>query len=422
MSDEPEGNDDDWNIDWDEPSPAPTTPDLSGSEPEPVTPEPAGPGLTGPEPSEPEPSAPQPVAPEPLTPEPLTPEPLTPEPSAPEPVAPEPSAPEPVAPQTVDPHLVNDGAASPDPSAPPPLPSDGAWSIGAQPSAPGWTESGVGDQAGFGGQSGPAPSDPTPSGPPPGFPPQAPAPQQPGQYGQTGFGQPGQPGFGQPGFGQPGFGQPGFGQQGFGQSAPPAQGVGQPGQPGFVQQGFGQPGQSGFGQPSQPGFGGPPQQKSGSGTKVLLIVLGVVGAVILLGVLLVVFLFNRASNVAEDFVTEIEDLELDFDTGGGDAGIPEAPRLLQETGSIQEGSSASFTFTVSEPGQVQIDVVGVGLFDPELELRDSSGGQIATNDDGGSAAFASRLTLSLQPGQYEAVVTEFGDNEAGAFQIIVSDL
>ena len=154
----------------------------------------------------------------------------------------------------------------------------------------------------------------------------------------------------------------------------------------------------------------------------LLIVLGVVGAVILLGVLLVAFLVNRASNAAEDFVTDLEDLDLDFDTEGSDADIPEAPRLLQETGSLQEGSSASFTFTVSEPGQVQIDVVGVDLFDPELELRDSSGGQIATDDDGGSATFASRLRLSLQPGEYEAVVTDFGDDEAGAFQIIVSDL
>ncbi|GLZ44377.1 hypothetical protein Acsp06_05620 [Actinomycetospora sp. NBRC 106375] len=114
--------------------------------------------------------------------------------------------------------------------------------------------------------------------------------QQPG-YGPPVYGQPfqQQPGYGQPGYGQPGYGQPGYGQPGYGQP-----GYGQPGygQPGYGQAGYPQPGYGAPGQPptgGMPGYGGQPPapRKRGwigwvIGGVALLLVIGIVGAVLLL--------------------------------------------------------------------------------------------------------------------------------------------
>lgn len=118
----------------------------------------------------------------------------------------------------------------------------------------------------------------------PGHPQQPGQPQQPGYPQQPGSGYPGQPGPGGApgqspyGQGQPQqpYGQPGYGQQGQGYG-PGGPGPGGPGGPGFGQ-GPGGPGYQGYGQPS-----------GGGGSKLLPILLGV-GGVVVVGVVVVLFL------------------------------------------------------------------------------------------------------------------------------------
>ncbi|MEE8602905.1 DVUA0089 family protein [Euzebya tangerina] len=308
-------------------------------------------------------------------------------------------------PAAAEPPSPQDNSSFPDPAA------TAGWSLPpAQPA------SGEPGQSGFGqsgqdpfGQSGQAPSgwsgqggvgqlppNPPQAGPPPSGPPPAP-----------------------PGYGQSGFGQQGYPQQGYSQQGYPQQGYSQPGTapPGYGQPAFGQPG---FSQPgfSQPGLGQPPQ-KSGSGTKVVLIVLGVLGVLVLIAVIGVVFLVNRAGDVVEDAVVQFED----FDFDAGSANIPDGPRLLDSGGSVGgSDDSQSFSFIVETVGPVQIDVLGDSGFDPVLELRDESGNLIAENDDSDIGfGLDSRINMTLQPGTYEARVDGFAGDE-GSFAIIVTDL
>jgi hypothetical protein len=140
---------------------------------------------------------------------------------------------------------------------------------------------------------------------------------QPGQS-QPGQAQPGQPQPGQPGYGQQPYGQPG--QQPYGQPAPggygppsggtPAQpGYGQPGEPGYAHPSGATPAQPGYGpglgdppaggmpaygggyeqpygQPGAypPGYGAPPEQPPKRSRRALLLTVGLVVALVAVGV------------------------------------------------------------------------------------------------------------------------------------------
>ncbi|MBS4752931.1 DUF2510 domain-containing protein [Nocardioides sp. zg-ZUI104] len=132
-------------------------------------------------------------------------------------------------------------------------------------------------------------------------------PQQPyGTGGQSPYGAPsGQQGYGAPA-GQQGYGAP-AGQQGYGAPA---------GQGGYGQPGYGQPGQPGFG---QGGYGAGPGGPGGSGGgkgKLIAIIGGGVGAVLLVVVLLFVLLKvlggNGPESVTEDYLRA--EFESDIET------------------------------------------------------------------------------------------------------------
>lgn len=193
---------------------------------------------------------------------------------------------------------------------------------------------------------------------------------------------------------------PAFGQQPppFGQQGPPPQGYGD-----------GQFGQNPYGQPP---FGPPPSK--GSGNKVLFIILGVVALIVVLVIVAAIAVFTLAS----DGVGQVVDGFEEFSVEGAD--IPEAPRLLETSGTISGfDGTETFEFTVSDRTRVQIDVIGRGGLDPIVELF-SGRDQIGRDDDGGDG-FNSQLTLTLDSGTYTVEVTGFAGDE-GSFDLIVSDL
>ncbi len=232
----------------------------------------------------------------------------------------------------------------------------------------------------------------------------------------------------QQGFGQPqGWGQQpsGWGQQpsGWGQQPPP------PGQqpPGWGQQppAWGQQPQ-GWGQ-QPPGFGGgqPPfgqqpygQQPPSSSNRTGLIIAGVIGGVVLLIGIAVFAVFAFIGNTVETVVDSgvFEGGQFDQETT---LGIPEGPRVLDERGRISgDDDVQTFSFTIERATTVQVDVLGEDGFDPVATLRDSAGGVIAENDDGGDFLDA-QLVQRLEPGRYDVEVEGFGSS-GGSFQVIVT--
>lgn len=88
---------------------------------------------------------------------------------------------------------------------------------------------------------------------------------------------------------------------------------------------------------------------------------------------------------------------------------------------INEGQELSLILTISETQEVQIDVEATNNsgIDSYLILNDQFGSRIDSNDDGGSG-FNSRLRRTLQPGTYQILASDLGDNTAGSLRVTVS--
>ncbi len=90
-----------------------------------------------------------------------------------------------------------------------------------------------------------------------------------------------------------------------------------------------------------------------------------------------------------------------------------------ENGSVQTNATGRHTLRVTEAGPLVIDVIATQQgFDPMVELQDSSGSILGTDDDGGSN-LNSRLRMNLQPGTYTIVVRGYGSS-AGNYRVSVS--
>jgi hypothetical protein len=101
-------------------------------------------------------------------------------------------------------------------------------------------------------------------------------------------------------------------------------------------------------------------------------------------------------------------------------------------GSISLGSSANGT--IGQPGQIDNYTLNLrssksieiradrtdSSFDPFLELRNSSGMTIATDDDGGEGLNA-KIVSSLSPGSYTIAVKAYNVNTTGSYNLSVSE-
>lgn len=82
------------------------------------------------------------------------------------------------------------------------------------------------------------------------------------------------------------------------------------------------------------------------------------------------------------------------------------------------GAPAYWTFTISAPQRVRIDMTGT--FDTYLELNDPNGRLIASDDDGGDG-LNSRITINLtQAGTYTIVARGYSSRPTGSYQLTLS--
>lgn len=196
----------------------------------------------------------------------------------------------------------------------------------------------------------------------------------------------------------PAFNRPGFGQSGFGPppgQVPPQRHPGY-GQPAFV----------------QPSYSPPPQSSS---NKTVWIILGVVGALVLLFVIGVAFFVSQVSSGLPDFTdtTQNQDPENGF-------AIPDGQRLLDQTGMVEVDDLAVLSFTVEQATTVQIDVSGQSGFDPVISLLNDQEREIASDDDGGPG-LGSQIRTSLDAGDYTIEVRGFSGGD-GPFRALVTQV
>lgn len=99
------------------------------------------------------------------------------------------------------------------------------------------------------------------------------------------------------------------------------------------------------------------------------------------------------------------------------SGIPIAVGQTLES-YIAEGQEQPFILTVQSGGQIVIDLEDTSNIDPYLTLNDAGGMQIASDDDGGSG-FNSRISRYLEPGRYQIIARDLGNNRSGSFRLSV---
>lgn len=92
---------------------------------------------------------------------------------------------------------------------------------------------------------------------------------------------------------------------------------------------------------------------------------------------------------------------------GADASTISAPAQMQIQ--LTPGVNNFLQFEVTEPTDVRIEATDESGVDPVMVLLDTSGNEIASDDDGGGGR-ASRIETSLNPGSYCAKVYNFSSN------------
>jgi hypothetical protein len=86
--------------------------------------------------------------------------------------------------------------------------------------------------------------------------------------------------------------------------------------------------------------------------------------------------------------------------------IADAPRLLRTRARFDSGGQAAHRFRVGRPGWIRIEAVSQTGGDPMIELRNSFGFTVLSDDDGGSDLNA-RVEAHLSAGDYCVFTTEY---------------
>ncbi len=96
--------------------------------------------------------------------------------------------------------------------------------------------------------------------------------------------------------------------------------------------------------------------------------------------------------------------------------------VLDEPGSLRDGDDVvRYEFEGREGDDVLVAVGSDGGgFDPVATLLDPSGGEIGTDDDGGSGRNSLLEATLARSGTHVVEVTEFGEDTAGSFRVVVS--
>ena len=95
--------------------------------------------------------------------------------------------------------------------------------------------------------------------------------------------------------------------------------------------------------------------------------------------------------------------------GGFGANVTSISAPAQMQVQLQPGVSNYLQFEVSAPTDVRIEATDESGVDPVMVLLDTSGNELASDDDGGGGR-ASRIETSLNPGSYCARVYNFSSN------------
>ncbi len=95
--------------------------------------------------------------------------------------------------------------------------------------------------------------------------------------------------------------------------------------------------------------------------------------------------------------------------GGFGANVSSISAPAQMQIQLQPGVSNYLQFEVSSPTDVRIEATDESGVDPVMVLLDTSGNELASDDDGGGGR-ASRIETSLNPGSYCARVYNFSSN------------
>lgn len=96
--------------------------------------------------------------------------------------------------------------------------------------------------------------------------------------------------------------------------------------------------------------------------------------------------------------------------------------VLDEAGALRDGDEvARFEFEADEGDEVLVAVDSDGSeFDPIATLLDPGGGEIGSDDDGGSGRNSLIEATLARSGTYVVEVTEFQGDTAGSFRVVVS--
>jgi len=116
---------------------------------------------------------------------------------------------------------------------------------------------------------------------------------------------------------------------------------------------------------------------------------------------------------ADDHDEATEDTATLITLTGGDTGTGSASGTFKIT-----GDRDMFRLTVSD-GELSINLDGINGLDTSLRVYDSTGTEIASNDDGGPG-FSSALTIDFSAGTYYISAGSFNDASTGDFTIDVA--
>lgn len=171
----------------------------------------------------------------------------------------------------------------------------------------------------------------------------------------------------------------------------------------------------GFGAPQSGGFP-PPQKKSRTG-----LIIGVIaGVIILLAVGMALLGYFLFSNLEEfDGIVGEADLEdtTRFDPFNGDE--------IRVNGRLSSGGYDAFEIEFEEGSEIVISAIGTDFdLDTVLSVKDSTGSEIAENDDHSDGDLPSSLDsqvsiVASETGTYTIEVSDFGNNGSGAYELII---
>lgn len=178
-----------------------------------------------------------------------------------------------------------------------------------------------------------------------------------------------------------------------------------------------------FGAPPQGGFPLPEQKKSNTGRIIALII----GGILLLGAIFV--------GLGIWFVSSLDfDVNDPINNGLTSSSLEDTTRFdpfngneIRATGSISSGTHDAFEIELQEGERIVITAVAPDFdLDTILTVRDSSGRQVARNDDHSGAGLPSTLDSQVifvpsATEVYTIEVADFANNDSGAYELTIGD-